>query len=59
MIFQERYATSVIVSDQKEFMKKIISKVISDFNVLALCNNNDKLVEIKVKKSKVTIKLLK
>lgn len=53
--FDERYDTSVIVSDQKEFMRKIIGKVILDFNVLApSTNDNDGLVEIKLKKSTVT-----
>lgn len=53
----ERYGTSLIVTDQKEFMKKTIGKIISDFNVLAPCtNNNDGLVELKIKKSKVHIR---
>jgi len=41
-------------------MNKTISKVISDFNVLALCtNNNNSIVKLKVKKTNVTIRSLK
>ena len=53
----ERYDTSVIVNNQQQFMSKTIGKVISDFNVLAPCNNDHNgIVELKIKKTNVTIK---